>query len=72
MMQTTFILFTGMDIINGGLGYDAKMNGYLFAYVGLIGVIVQGGLIRILSRKFSNNFLMLCYNYFYILFFNET
>tara|TARA_B100001115_G_C15847434_1_gene427767 strand:- start:3790 stop:5163 length:1374 start_codon:yes stop_codon:yes gene_type:complete len=59
MMQTTFILFTGMEITSGGLGYDAKMNGYLFAYVGLVGVIVQGGLIRILSKKFTNGILML-------------
>ena len=58
MMQATFILFTGMEINKGGLEYDEKMNGYLFAYVGLIGVIVQGGLIRILSKKFGNSVLM--------------
>ena len=58
MMHATFILFTGMEIERGGLGYDAKMNGYLFAYVGLIGVIVQGGLIRPLSQKFGNKKLM--------------
>ena len=58
MMHATFILFTGMEIGRGGLGYDAKMNGYLFAYVGLIGVIVQGGLIRPLSKKFGNKKLM--------------
>ena len=57
-MQATFILFTGMEIGVGGLGYDEKMNGYLFAYVGLIGVIVQGGLIRPLSKKFGNKILM--------------
>ena len=58
MMHATFILFTGMEINRGGLGYDAKMNGYLFAYVGLIGVIVQGGLIRPLSKKYGNKILM--------------
>jgi len=58
MMHATFILFTGMEIERGGLGYDAKMNGYLFAYVGLIGVIVQGGLIRPLSKKINNKKLM--------------
>ena len=58
MMHATFILFTGMEIGRGGLGYDARMNGYLFAYVGLIGVIVQGGLIRPLSKKFGNTKLM--------------
>ena len=58
MMHATFILFTGMEIGRGGLGYDARMNGYLFAYVGLIGVIVQGGLIRPLSKKYGNKKLM--------------
>ena len=53
MMHATFILFTGMAIENGGLGYDERMNGYLFAYVGLIGVIVQGGLIRPLTKRFD-------------------
>ena len=37
MMHATFILFTGMPIEDGGLGYDEKMNGYIFAYVGLMG-----------------------------------
>ncbi len=58
MMHATFILFTGMEIIRGGLGFDAKMNGYLFAFVGLVGVIVQGGLIRPLSEKFNHRSLM--------------
>ncbi|HJM66463.1 MAG TPA: MFS transporter, partial [Candidatus Thalassarchaeaceae archaeon] len=53
MMHATFILFTGMAIENGGLGYDERMNGYIFAYVGLIGVIVQGGLIRPLTKRFD-------------------
>ncbi len=53
MMHATFILFTGMEIENGGLGYDERMNGYIFAYVGLIGVIVQGGLIRPLTKRFD-------------------
>tara|TARA_B100000700_G_scaffold26926_1_gene25800 strand:- start:431 stop:994 length:564 start_codon:yes stop_codon:yes gene_type:complete len=59
MMHATFILFTGMEISKGGLGFDATMNGYLFAYVGLVGVIVQGGLIRPLSKRFNNKYLML-------------
>ena len=45
-MHTTFILFTGMSIESGGLGYDAKANGYIFAFVGLVGVLVQGGFMR--------------------------
>ena len=58
MMHATFILFTAMPIENGGLGYDERMNGYIFAYVGLMGVIVQGGLIRPLSKRFDVRFLM--------------
>ena len=46
IMHTTFILFTGMPTESGGLGYDAKANGYIFAFVGLIGVFVQGGFMR--------------------------
>ena len=58
MMHATFILFTAMSIENGGLGYDEKMNGYIFAYVGLVGVIVQGGLIRPLSKRYDVRHIM--------------
>ena len=34
-------------------GYDAKHNGYLFAYVGIIAVIIQGGLIGRLVKRFG-------------------
>ena len=46
IMHTTFILFTAMPVAQGGLGYDAKANGYIFAFVGLMGVLVQGGFMR--------------------------
>ena len=46
IMHTTFILFTAMPVAQGGLGYDAKANGYIFAFVGLMGVMVQGGFMR--------------------------
>mgnify|MGYP001157334103 FL=1 len=59
MMHATFILYTAMPIVDGGLGYDERTNGYIFAYVGLVGVIVQGGLIRKLSEKFEVASLML-------------
>lgn len=58
MMHATFILFTAMPIENGGLGYDERMNGYIFAYVGLVGVIVQGGLIRPLSKRYDVRHIM--------------
>jgi DHA1 family tetracycline resistance protein-like MFS transporter len=34
-------------------GYDAQHNGYLFAYVGVIAVIIQGGLIGRLVKRFG-------------------
>ena len=58
MMHTTFILFTAMPVEKGGFGYDERMNGYIFAFVGLIGVIVQGGLIRPLTKRYDVRNLM--------------
>ncbi|MEP6637046.1 MAG: MFS transporter, partial [Acidobacteriota bacterium] len=40
IMTTSFSLYTMFRF-----GYDAQHNGYLFAYVGVIAVIIQGGLI---------------------------
>ena len=34
-------------------GYDEQHNGWLFAYIGVLSVVMQGGLIGILSRKFG-------------------
>jgi DHA1 family tetracycline resistance protein-like MFS transporter len=34
-------------------GYDAQHTGYLFAYVGIIAVIIQGGLIGRLVKRFG-------------------
>jgi DHA1 family tetracycline resistance protein-like MFS transporter len=48
IMTTAFSLYTMFRF-----GYDAKRNGYLFAYVGLIAVIIQGGLIGRLVKKFG-------------------
>ncbi len=59
MMHATFILFTALPVEDGGLGYDERMNGYIFAYVGLVGVMVQGGLIRPLSKRFDVRSLMM-------------
>lgn len=53
MMHGTFILFTSMDPESGGLGWSERDNGWAFAFVGLLGVIVQGGMIRPLTRRFS-------------------
>ena len=46
IMHTTFILFTAIPVGDGGLGYEAIDNGYIFFFVGLVGVFVQGGFMR--------------------------
>jgi len=47
MMTTNYALFT-----QNRLGYDQRQNGYVFAFIGLIGALVQGGLLRqLLKRK---------------------
>jgi len=48
IMTTTFSLYTMFRF-----GYDAQHNGYLFAYVGLIAVIIQGMLIGRLVKQFG-------------------
>ena len=48
IMTTTFSLFTMFRF-----GYDAQHTGYLFAYVGVLAVVVQGGLIGQLVKRFG-------------------
>src|SRR6267378_2947238 len=48
IMTTSFSLYTMFRF-----GYDAQHNGYLFAYVGIIAVIIQGGLIGPLVKRFG-------------------
>ena len=48
IMTTSFSLFTMFRF-----GYDAQHTGYLFAYVGLIAVVIQGGLIGKLVKRFG-------------------
>jgi len=48
IMTTSFALFTMYRF-----GYDAHDTGWLFAYVGIIGAIIQGGLIGRLVKIFS-------------------
>lgn len=48
IMTTSFALFTMYRF-----GYDATHNGYLFMYVGIIGAIIQGGLIGRLVKMFG-------------------
>lgn len=46
IMTTLFALFT-----QDRFGFKAEQNGYLFAFVGILGVIIQGGLLRKLVPK---------------------
>lgn len=48
IMTTSFSLYTMFRF-----GYDAQHNGYLFAYVGFIAVIIQGVLIGRLVKRFG-------------------
>jgi DHA1 family tetracycline resistance protein-like MFS transporter len=48
IMTTLFALFTEKRF-----GYDAQANGYLFGFVGVVSVIVQGGLIGRLIKIFG-------------------
>src|SRR6266550_3636913 len=48
IMTTSFSLYTMFRF-----GYDAQHTGYLFAYVGIIAVIIQGGLIGQLVKRFG-------------------
>ena len=41
IMTTDFALFTSQRY-----GYDARHNGYLFAFVGVVGAMMQGGVLR--------------------------
>ncbi len=48
-MQMTFPLFT-----KAVFHFDVKENGYLFAYVGILAAVLQGGMIGKLSKKFGD------------------
>ena len=48
IMTYAFVLYTAYRF-----GYTAEQNGYLFAFVGVIAIIVQGGLIGRLVKKFG-------------------
>lgn len=55
ILTTNFALFT-----NYRFGYGQRDNGYLFAFIGLIGAFVQGGLLRPLLKRASERTLALC------------
>ncbi len=52
-LEATFALMTERN-----LHYNAKDNGYLFAYIGVLVAIVQGGLIGPLTRRYGEGKLL--------------
>lgn len=49
MLTTLYALFTQKRF-----GYDVKHNGYILAYLGVIGALIQGGLLRRLVKVFGD------------------
>jgi DHA1 family tetracycline resistance protein-like MFS transporter len=50
IMTYAFVLYTMFRF-----GYDAEQNGYIFAFIGLLAVIFQGGLFNKLVKRFGEN-----------------
>jgi len=58
IMHVVFILFTMRSLADGGLGFDETQNGWVFAFIGLCGIITQGRLIGPLTDRFGSSRLM--------------
>ena len=58
VMHAVFILFTQMDPSQGGLGFSEAQNGRIFALIGILGIVTQGGLIGPLTRKYGSLFIL--------------
>lgn len=54
-MEATLVLLTSHQF-----GFTAQQNGWMFVYIGMIMVILQGGLIGRLSKKFGEKRLINC------------
>jgi MFS transporter, DHA1 family, tetracycline resistance protein len=61
-METTFALWALQQF-----GWGPSSVGYLFAYVGILGAIIQGGLIGRLTRRFGEERLLLAGTVFLLL-----
>jgi DHA1 family tetracycline resistance protein-like MFS transporter len=53
IMNTAFVQYTAFRF-----GYTAEQNGYLFAYVGILAVLLQGGGFGKLAEKFGETWLV--------------
>jgi DHA1 family tetracycline resistance protein-like MFS transporter len=58
IMHVVFILFTMRAVSQGGLGFSERDNGWVFAYIGICGIITQGRLIGPLTDRFGSSRLM--------------
>jgi len=54
IMTYAFVLYTIERF-----GYTAEQNGYIFAFIGVLAIIFQGGLFARLAERFGENFLMI-------------
>ena len=53
-MTTNYALFTSERF-----GYDPRHNGYIFAFIGIIGALVQGGLLRRIVKDSNEKWIAL-------------
>nr|AIF05969.1 major facilitator superfamily MFS_1 (tetA) [uncultured marine group II/III euryarchaeote KM3_18_A05]AIF14964.1 major facilitator superfamily protein (tetA) [uncultured marine group II/III euryarchaeote KM3_69_A05] len=58
IMHVVLILFTMMAVTDGGFGFSEQDNGWIFTFVGIVGIITQGRLIGPLSDRFGSSSLM--------------
>ena len=58
VMHAVFILYTQMDPSQGGLGFSEADNGRIFALIGILGIVTQGGLIGPLTKKMGSLYVL--------------
>jgi DHA1 family tetracycline resistance protein-like MFS transporter len=55
IMHVVFILFTMMPAESGGLDFSESDNGIVFAFIGLVGMVTQGGMIGPLTERYGSS-----------------
>lgn len=55
IMHVVFILFTMMPAESGGLDFSESDNGIVFAFIGLVGMVTQGGMIGPLTKRYGSS-----------------
>lgn len=54
ILTTAFIIYTAYRF-----RYTARQNGFLFAYIGIVGALIQGGLMGIVTKKLGEHLLVI-------------